>query len=354
MTPAQSGSERAPEPSSAGRPPWAIRCRRAMRLLLQLGVSAVFFAVLARQVDFDEALTLAGRADPGWILAALGFHLASQLLSSVRWQWAAWAFGLHVPFRRCLRLYFLGMLYNLFLPTGMGGDAVKAFLLSRSSRRTAPAVASILMERASGLLALMVLGAVALLVWRGEPLPWALRSLLLLAGTGSAAAMLTMPLLLRIGWVRRKLAGRGAGAARTGRQEGDAPEARLSAPWLLVVVQGAAFGVQILSIALLASASLAMAIPADLVLLTVGHALVMLVTLLPVSLAGLGLREASWAWLFGLRGLDPAAGAALGLLFFLVHVAGSLFGLIPLFRGSRLSGSGPIPPSGFREQEKDS
>ena len=60
--------------------------------------------------------------------------------------------ALSVPYRRMVSFYFIGMFFNLFLPTIVGGDAVKAVLLARETGAPARATMSVFMERNLGLL----------------------------------------------------------------------------------------------------------------------------------------------------------------------------------------------------------
>ena len=72
-----------------------------------------------------------------------------------------------MPYRRIVSFYFIGMFFNLFLPTIIGGDAVKALLLARETGQPARATISVFMERNLGLLALLLIASVA--AWWAPP-----------------------------------------------------------------------------------------------------------------------------------------------------------------------------------------
>jgi uncharacterized protein (TIRG00374 family) len=91
------------------------------------------------------------------------FYWAGQLLSVLKWQMLMRSQGAHVPFIECCRLYLIGMFCNLWLPTSIGGDAVRATLAARQCGGATVAVTSILVERLTGFLALLSIGLVALL-----------------------------------------------------------------------------------------------------------------------------------------------------------------------------------------------
>ena len=68
-------------------------------------------------------------------------------MSSWKWQILLQPVRLDVPFLKVLAFYFTGMFFNLFLPTVVGGDAVKAVLLARETGSAARATTSVFMER---------------------------------------------------------------------------------------------------------------------------------------------------------------------------------------------------------------
>lgn len=100
------------------------------------------------------------------VLGAL-FFLVSQIISAKRLDYFFVANGFHLDFKSNLRLYFLGMFYNFFIPGGIGGDAYKVYLLNKNFSWSAKKLtASLFVDRLSGLLAIgliiCILGFIAL------------------------------------------------------------------------------------------------------------------------------------------------------------------------------------------------
>src|SRR5262249_19618380 len=94
-------------------------------------------------------------------LAALGLYLATQAASSLRWQLLARPLGFEQPLWRYAAFYFIGMYFNLFLPTSVGRDVVRAWYLDAGSRRRLHAFLSVLVDPPTGLLMLLALACVA-------------------------------------------------------------------------------------------------------------------------------------------------------------------------------------------------
>src|SRR5438132_10488463 len=121
-----------------------------------------------------------------WLIA-VGLYLLAQVASAARWHLFARPLGFQTPLRRCVGLYFVGMFFNLLLPTSIGGDVVRAWYLDGASGRRLPAFLSVFVDRLSGLLILLGLACVADLLcpiplpgWIGASV-WATAGLALLS-----------------------------------------------------------------------------------------------------------------------------------------------------------------------------
>jgi len=131
---------------------------RFLKLLLKIAITALCFGYISTKIDFGKALNALLKAYWIFLFIALLFFLLSKVLS---------AFRLNIYFRNIklklsewnnIKLYWLGMFYNLFLPGAISGDAYKVILLNRryktSYKKTSAAV---LLDRFSGVLALGVI-----------------------------------------------------------------------------------------------------------------------------------------------------------------------------------------------------
>jgi hypothetical protein len=101
-----------------------------------------------------------------------------QLLCSERWRILAAALKMPGSYRSFVQMYFAGMFFNIGLPSLIGGDAVKAYIVSRKNGKPLyVGLASVLQDRATGLITLLLYGSIAILLfplsWRGFPL-WAM------------------------------------------------------------------------------------------------------------------------------------------------------------------------------------
>ncbi|NML66633.1 flippase-like domain-containing protein [Hymenobacter sp. RP-2-7] len=293
-------------PPAAPAAPW----RRPAALLLKLAFMAGALWLVARHLDLPAlARTLRG-ARPGWLALAAGLFTASKLLSSVRLNRFFGVVGISLSEGYNLRLYWLGMFYNLFLPGGIGGDGYKVYLLGRQfPGRRALIFRALLLDRLSGMVALLVLLALLAAVPAAE---------LQLAGAGGLGLALppwwrAVPLgLLPLGvalsyglgcWVFSEF--RGA-FGRTSWQALGVQGAQVLCAWALLAALGAAGGPVLPYLLVFLASSIA--------------------AVLPLTIGGLGARELTFLYGAKLFALSAPVAVSISVLFYVITALVSLVG----------------------------
>lgn len=270
---------------------------RILKLLLKIGITILCFWYISRKIDFGKAFNAFLQANWIFLFVALLFFMLSKVLS---------AFRLNIYFRNIklqlsewtnIKLYWLGMFYNLFLPGAISGDAYKVILLNRryksSYKKTSAAV---LLDRFSGVLALGVIlcayGVTVLHNYKYDVL-LIFAAVLAFAGFYFAIRFLFKDFL-----------------------ESFFP----TFLWAL--------GVQLSQVVCVYFIMLSLHIPLMQQQWIFIFLLAAVISILPLSLGGgLGTRE--FVFVEGARffNLDPQTGVIISLLFYLVTVIGSLWGL---------------------------
>ena len=143
------------------------KLKNLLSLALKIGVSVALLGYLIYSASQDENFgeLLTGKKDRQGLAQAWLIAFAAVTLTIVRWKLLVATLGMRFPLRHALRIGYVGYLCNL-MPLGLvGGDAVKMVLLSHlhPSRKT-EAIASVLVDRYLGLVALLVLAGSATLV----------------------------------------------------------------------------------------------------------------------------------------------------------------------------------------------
>jgi glycosyltransferase 2 family protein len=274
-------------------------------------------------------------ASPLWLLAAAGCYFVSQFASVARWRLLVQAGGMPKSFSRLLSVYFEGMFVNLCLPTSIGGDVMKVLRIGGARDKKA-AAATVIADRASGVVALVVLlGAGLLLRYRlalpGFVLPLVVVGLVLLELAVLAGSRFALPEFAR----SENIVGR---SLRT-------LPLITTAPWPRVL--GWALVVQGLNVAAVAAAAQAIGLTITVAGLLVATETASLVAALPLSVAGIGVREASLPMLLAADGVSRSAAIVVGLtwsaIVLVVGLTGGVGHLIEQRRAARVNSALVIP-----------
>jgi uncharacterized membrane protein YbhN (UPF0104 family) len=288
---------------------------------LRLAVSAALLGWIARQTDWPSVGRAFGALRVEYWLAALGILLVAQTISALRWQLFARALRFPHTLTQMTGYYLIGMFFNLVLPTSVGGDIMRVLYLDGRSGRKLAAFASVILERLNGLFVLVALASTAVLLSPMELPAWISASIAMIAGCG-VLGLLLLPLVVRSG----RLPAPRLRQLQTMLQLLRAPRTLISATLLSLFVQVA--GVLIVW---LIGTGLQAPIPAAYYWVLVP--MVSLLTLLPVSINGMGVREGGVVLFLAPLGVEHATALTLAFLWFLVYAAGSLLGGVVYLAG---------------------
>jgi hypothetical protein len=290
--------------------------RGVARWVLRAGVSiALAGYILTRKVDAaDLAQALAGvRVD--WLLAGVALYLAGQVVSAAKWRILGRSVGFERSLATYVRFYFIGMFFNVFGPSTLGGDVVRSLYLG-AGRRPVLGVSSVVVDRMSGLAMLMALGAVALLASPAYHFPLPLTAAVIAGGLGLVVAWWTLPALVTFLPVHNRI--------RRQVEHDLAPFFRDRRMMLRACAVSLAFHLSQVVLQWV----LARAVGADVPLryCLVFHPLLAFLTALPISVSGLGIREASYLVFLGRIGVPEPLAVSVGLLWWLSTLAGGIAG----------------------------
>lgn len=305
--------------------------RGLVMFLLKLGVSlGLLWMVLSRLTWIEVRLAFENPSWP-WLGAAFLVYGFSAWGGAMQWTWLLRAAGLAAPAAEIRRLYFVGLFFNNFLPANVGGDAYKIVILGRRENCTSRVFCATLLDRVLGLAALTVVAASAAVVClaAGVDLPataWVLAVILLLLG--GIMAVLVSRRLRELLFRSMRAVRLVALAGRTAAVMSEFAVYRARLGWLARVFL---FSICVqslrLAVHLLVAAGLNLGpSPAQLMQLTVLIPLLALSLTLPVTINGIGLREAVSSTLLVYTGLSAHAVVAMEMTAFLVMVAFSLVG----------------------------
>jgi uncharacterized protein (TIRG00374 family) len=118
-----------------------------IKALISIGLLVYFFSRVGLKEIYQNILALPLSL---WISCFL-ILVGANFFMAFRWQIVVRHLGLKLGITRCFKLYFLGLFFNNFLPSGVGGDFVKAYYLSQDAHSYEKPFLSIFLDRYIGL-----------------------------------------------------------------------------------------------------------------------------------------------------------------------------------------------------------
>jgi uncharacterized membrane protein YbhN (UPF0104 family) len=151
--PSESFPYEAPESIVETKKPKTFKSRlwNITKLLLKIGATGLLLYYVLHKIDLSRVKELVSQSNPWWMVAAIITYFISVIISAFRLMSFFKSIGLHIGWKFNLRLYMLGIFYNLCLPGGIGGDGYKIYLLNKRYKQPAKKVFwAILFDRLSG------------------------------------------------------------------------------------------------------------------------------------------------------------------------------------------------------------
>ena len=312
--------------------------RRALSFLVKLVVSGLLLFLALNWVNLGRVADRLSQIDPTWLALAVLAPLAQNFLLTLRWQKILSRCGSDLGLGQMFRYSMVALFFNQTLPSSVGGDAMRIWLVGKQSNwRTA--TYSVLVDR--------VVGVVALAILVTACLPWTLqlvrnpvgRSALLLIGLG---CILGGIVFVSLAWEHLRILQRWA-PTRHLAASATVAAGILRSPSTLTKVFGLSFAIHFLTA--FNAWCVARSVGAD---LSLQYALflvlpVILIAIVPVSIAGWGIREGAMVAAFGYAGLAPSDGLIVSLLYGASYLLiGVIGGLVWLLTGKQIEGA-PAP-----------
>lgn len=273
---------------------------KLLKTLVQLLVTALTLYLVLTKIDTARLLEIIRRANPWYLFLALLFFNISKIINALRLNRFFRDIGIELSTLYNLKLYYLGMFYNLFLPGGIGGDGYKIYILQKNHGiKMLNVFHAVFWDRVCGIIALAVLSLILLIpssfaqkLPELVPYAWAAMALIYPASfllnrlfyrqfLPSFAVTAWESMLIQITQV-------------------------ISAFFILKAIAPTHHAIDHLAIFLISS----------------------IATVLPITVGGAGAREVTFYYLLGYLSLDTSTGVALSLIFFVISAISALPGIV--------------------------
>ncbi len=130
-------------------------------LFLRFGLSGILLGWLFSRIDYKHTWAAVKEADPAYLLMA--FLIFFSTCAVILWRWIIFLKALNLKFDRlnAARWFFIGQFFNLFLPTSVGGDVIKAFGIASQTGNKPKVFASIVLDRLTGMVGIVLVASVS-------------------------------------------------------------------------------------------------------------------------------------------------------------------------------------------------
>lgn len=299
-----------------------------MKNLVKLFISLLVVSFIVYKLDYQKVWDTMLSANVWLLIGALGFQLLSQTLAAYRWNLIMKMLKFPYDFGFYFRSYFKGSLFNQILPTSIGGDAYRIAEVSANDGSVKEAFFGVFIDRVVGLVGLLVLNLFANL-WQPEIFPkevfWAINFILLSALFG----LLVLLGFHKIEYLKKyafteffyDLSDRFRFIYKT--------KERITVQMVLSIL------IHLCSMIAIFGIGHALLINEPLITYLALVPPAILLTLIPISFAGWGVREGALISLFLLIGVEETQVLAMSLLYGIILIIAALPGLVFFIRSKK-------------------
>jgi len=303
-----------------------------LRILLSAVLIALIFYYL---VDSRQFVKLLRSAKLSFLLLCVAIIVADRFVMAWKWIILLRTQGSIVSFRAITELTFISTFFGLFLPSILGGDLVRAYGLAKNISNANLSISSVLIDRTIGVSSMMAISLVSafgsysyiansrilmvVFIFAG------IFGVLVLLVFSSSGPKLLDKLLPFKGWdaLRKKL-----------KSIYDSFLQFKAYKTVLLYAIALSFASQIMRIAVVYFSSLSLNLSTDFIYFLIFVPLTIILSILPVSIAGIGIREGAFIYFFTQVGMTSSSAFTLALLVYFLPIIGTLPGaFIYAFRG---------------------
>jgi len=304
--------------------------KKLVSIVLRISISILLLIFLFKQVDIKRLSEIIKGTDKGPLFLVFLLFFFIYLLCLLRWQMLLKAANIHLRLQRIIISFAGGIFFSLFLPSTIGGDLVRSIDLGAHTKRPREVVATVFLDRLSGYIGLVILALLAVFFGRKF-----IQDYSVLFSVAIITAILIFILLVLFNnflysKINKFLHTPGAGKI-TGYIKDLHQEIYIFRHKKKIILHNLMLSVliQIISPLTFYLISLSLGIKLNIIYFFVFLPIIGAITLLPISIGGLGLRDAATIFFFTKVGVSRDLAFAMSLIsFFFILIYASLGGLI--------------------------
>ncbi|MDP2830653.1 MAG: lysylphosphatidylglycerol synthase transmembrane domain-containing protein, partial [Candidatus Omnitrophota bacterium] len=295
------------------------KVKNTLFLLLRISVSILLLVLLFKinKIDLEVLINDIGRADKRLLAAGFLFFFFGYCLGFLRWRMLLKAAGINIPFKRLITSFSGGIFFSIFLPSTIGGDLVRAADLAEHTQKAKEVIATVFLDRLSGYMGLVLVILPALLLGRGlvlDKVVFTSVSLIIILLVIVLLVLFNNPIYSGI---TRFLSSPGAGKIKeTIKNMHQEIHVFRSHKRMIILNLLTSFIIQLIGPVSVYFIGLSLGIKVNFLYFLIFLPLIGAVTLLPIAIGGLGLREGLFVVYFAKAGVVKQLALTMSLLSF--------------------------------------
>ncbi len=288
-----------------------------VKLFIKLTISGILVALVLYKINLHNLANMMGKIGVLEFLGLSCLYIFAQLISSLRWSMVISSLEEKTSPIYLFKLYLMGMFANLFLPSTIGGDTIKGYIISKTIG-VRKAVSSIFLERYNGLLVLLLLSLVSSLLFFKL---FGIKIVSLIVGIN----IFSLLAIYSLKFVKYEKV-----------RDFYTDIATFHKSRKFYTVTALSFLVQTINILMYFFVALKLNFHANIAFYFAFIPIITLISFLPISFNGIGVREFSFVYFFKFAGLSSTQAVTLSLAVFFVVVFTSLLGGVFYINNERI------------------
>lgn len=309
-----------------------MKFKNVLSILLRIIISVVLLILLFKfnKIDVNVLLADIGGANKLLLFIAFGIYSFMYILGFLRWRMLLLAAGVKAPFKKIISSFSGGIFFSIFLPSTIGGDLVRTVDLIDHTKKSKEVVASVFLDRLSGYIGLVIVILPALLLGRNLVLDKVVFSSIFVIVVLLAIVLLILFNNFIYTKITKFLSTPGAGKIKE-MIKNMHQEIHIFRNHKKIIIYNLiiSFIIQLIGPVSIYFIALSLGVKINFMYFLIFLPIIGAITLLPIAMGGLGLREGLFVVYFAKAGVIKQLALAMSLLSFsFIIFYGAIGGLI--------------------------
>lgn len=299
-----------------------------INFLIRIIISFAILYILSKSIDLEESLELILKADGFWILLSVIIILFLRFILTLRWKVVLSYLNIFYPFGKLFKINYMATSIGQVLPGGVGGDLIRGYQLNKEINQLVNTTSSILFDRMIGIISMVVLALFSLGIAELSGFSLEISNIILVFCLIFLGGLFLIPFVKN--FLQKSVVFKSDKLKRKLEKIIKVLDFTTNKNQLIQLfpkIFGMSMLVQIFRVILFYCIFTSLGIQLDLIYFYIFIPLMLVITILPISIGGLGVREGALIYFFGFLNIRPELCVSAGLIFQLLQILISIPGI---------------------------